>query len=142
MDKIKMTKEQFKIFESGHMIQTRKGTFFNFPYWIKKNGEEDVYELYSRSEIPDIESSFKNGGIKNKYEIRKIDGTQVDPEAWYFVLRVDKDPHAQVAAMAYAHSVADDNRQLSEELLVKVREFNPSFDVKEEISDKEESKEA
>jgi hypothetical protein len=127
MDKIKMTKDQFKVFEQGHKIQTPKGTFFNFPYWIKKNGEDGVYELYARSEIPDLETSFKNGGIKNKYEIRKIDGTQVDPEAWYFVLRVDKDPHAQVAAMAYANSVHSDNSQLAFELRRQVHLFNPNF---------------
>ena len=127
MDKVKMTKEQFKIFEQGHKIQTPIGTFFNFPYWIKKNGEEDTYELYARSEIPGIETSFKNGGIKNKYEIRKIDGTQVDPEAWYFVLRVDKDPHAQKAAMVYAESVFKDNPVLSAELLDKVKSFRPEL---------------
>lgn len=123
MDKVKMTKEQFKIFEQGHKIQTPIGTFFNFPYWIKKNGKEDTYELYARSEIPGIETSFKNGGIKNKYEIRKIDGTQVDPEAWYFVLRVDKDLHAQIATKAYAFSVERDNPILSQELLDKVKSF-------------------
>ena len=127
MDKVKMTQEQFKIFEQGHKIQTPIGTFFNFPYWIKKNGEDGVFELYARSEIPGIETSFKNGGIKNKYEIRKIDGTQVDPEAWYFVLRVDKDPHAQIAAIAYAYSVEEDNPLLSKELLEKVKSFRPEL---------------
>ena len=125
MDKVKMTQEQFKIFEQGHKIQTPIGTFFNFPYWIKKNGEDGVFELYARSEIPGIETTFKNGGIKNKYEIRKIDGTQVDPQAWYFVLRVDSDPHAQAAALAYAYSVEEDNPQLSKDLIDQVRIFNP-----------------
>jgi hypothetical protein len=141
MDKITMTKDQFKIFESGHKIQTPTGTYFNFPYWIKKNGAEDSYELYTRSEIPDIETSFKNGGIKNKYEIKKIDGSRMDPEAWYFVLRVDKDPHAQIAAMAYAYSVKEDNEVLSQELLDKIKEFNPGLDEKE-VSHQEEGKEA
>ena len=125
MDKVKMTQEQFKIFEQGHKIETPKGLFYNFPYWIKKNGEDGVYELYARSEIPDLECTFKRGGLKNKYEIRKIDGTQVDSEAWYFVLRVDSDPHAQAAALAYAYSVEEDNPQLSKDLIDQVRIFNP-----------------
>jgi hypothetical protein len=141
MEKIKMTKTQFKIFEQGHKIHTPKGIFFNFPYWIKKNGDKDTYELYARSEIPGIEFSFKNGGIKNKYEIKKIDGSTMDPEAWYFVLRVDKDPHAQTAALTYAYSVEKDNPILSQELIDKVKSFRSTINEKE-VSDKEESKEA
>lgn len=36
-----------------------------------------------------------------KYEIEKTDGTPVDPEAMYFVLRVDTDPAARTALATY-----------------------------------------
>lgn len=41
----------------------------------------------------------------DKYEVRKKDGTPVDPNAMYFVLRVDTDRHARVALRAYARSI-------------------------------------
>ena len=43
-DKIKLTPDQFKVFETGHRIESEAGMFYNFPYWLKKNGEEDLYE--------------------------------------------------------------------------------------------------
>lgn len=43
--------------------------------------------------------------IYQKYEIRKTDGTPVDPSAQYFVLRIDTDKHARRALLAYAKSV-------------------------------------
>jgi hypothetical protein len=53
--------------------------------------------------------SYKEGGWKLKYIIEKVDGSPVDSEAEYFVLRLDKDPHARVAALSYADSVEGDN---------------------------------
>ena len=53
--------------------------------------------------------SYKEDGWKLKYIIEKVDGSPVDPDAEYFVLRLDKDPHARVAALAYADSVEKDN---------------------------------
>jgi NTP pyrophosphatase (non-canonical NTP hydrolase) len=55
---------------------------------------------------------YKNGGYKRKYDIRKSDGSDVDPKADYFVLRIDKDPHARVALLNYARSVRKDNEEL------------------------------
>jgi hypothetical protein len=130
MNKMTLSPEQFKVFESGNKIETAAGEFFNFPFWIKKDGKtedgKDLYELYSRSDIPDMESTYKKGGLeKSKYIIQKTDGTQVDPEAWYFVLRIDKDLHAKVAALAYAKSVAKVNIRLAVELISAVLSFNP-----------------
>ena len=127
MNVIKLTKDQLNLFQSGSMIETEKGIFYNFPYWIKKNGEDGLYELYAKSEIPGLESTYKRGGLEHsKYIIQKTDGTTVDPEAWYFVLRVDKDPHARVAAIAYALSVRFDNMKLCEELLDAVMAYDPN----------------
>lgn len=65
-------------------------------------------------------SSFKEGGYHQKYIISKTNGNPVDPEAEYFLLRFDKDPHALKALYAYAKSVAEDNPQLAKDLLDKI----------------------
>ena len=43
--------------------------------------------------------------LYGKYRIAKSDGTPVDPAAKYFVLRVDKDPHARTALRRYARPI-------------------------------------
>lgn len=127
MNKIQLTAEQFKIFETGNKVQTPDGEYFNFPYWLKKNGGEGIYDLLTRDQIPGIESNYKRGGLEsNKYLIKKTDGSEIDPNAFYFVLRLDKDPHAKKAAIAYAQSVAKDNITLAMELLNVVMSYNPN----------------
>jgi hypothetical protein len=54
-------------------------------------------------------------GLYGKYRISK-DGESTDPDARYFVLRYDTDPHARVAMVAYAESVERDNPQLARDL--------------------------
>ncbi|MEE9459864.1 MAG: hypothetical protein V3V84_08890 [Candidatus Bathyarchaeia archaeon] len=39
--------------------------------------------------------NYKQGGYESKYTITKNNGNPVDPKADYFVLRLDKDPHAR-----------------------------------------------
>jgi hypothetical protein len=127
MNKMKISSEQFKLLESGNKTETENGIYYNFPYWIKKNGEEDLYELYAKSEIPGLESNYKKGGLESsKYQIKKTDGSTMDPNAWYFVLRIDKDPHAKIAAISYAMSVKKDNLRLAIELLSAVQSFTPN----------------
>lgn len=47
--------------------------------------------------------------LYHKYIISKADGSPVSPNARYFVLRIDTDPAAQVALLAYAdHVEAED----------------------------------
>ena len=66
-----------------------------------------------------MSESYKEGGLKrDKYHITKGDGSPCDPEAEYFVLRVDKDPHAFIAVMTYANSVHDDNPELSADIML------------------------
>ena len=62
-------------------------------------------------------SNYKQGGYESKYIITKTSGKPVDPEADYFVLRLDKDPHALEAIYAYATSVMGSNKQLSTDLM-------------------------
>jgi len=61
--------------------------------------------------------SWKEGGlIKDKYLVMKGNGARTDPEAQYFVLRLDTDPHARIAARAYARSVGKSNPTFAQEL--------------------------
>lgn len=89
--------------------------------------------------------SYKEGGWKQKYTIlksRKVTCTtcdpaktdcgmscdgevklvDVDPEATYFVLRLDTDPHARMAARKYAQSVQSENPQFARDIYKKVYE--------------------
>ena len=61
-------------------------------------------------------------GIFDKYDVVKKDGT-TDPAADYFVLRLDKDPHAIVAAKAYAESVKPENINLAMDIYGKVMKY-------------------
>lgn len=78
--------------------------------------------------------SYKEGGWQQKYQIKKIvtlhgperDGEtkqiviDPDPNAVYFVLRLDTDPHARNAAFAYARSVQSENPQFAKDIRDKV----------------------
>lgn len=66
---------------------------------------------------------MEGGGIYDKYEVQKKDGT-TDPEADYFVLRLDSDIHARAAALAYAESVKDQNINLAFDIIARVRKYN------------------
>jgi hypothetical protein len=58
----------------------------------------------------------KEGIIYGGYFIQNADGTPVDENASFFVLRIDTDPHARKAAMRYATSVFDENPLLAESI--------------------------
>ena len=68
-------------------------------------------------------SNYKNGGLDNKYIITKKDGRPTDPNAVYFVLRLDKDPHALNAINTYLNSVRKDNPELARDLCSVVTEI-------------------
>lgn len=69
--------------------------------------------------------SYKKGGLHpRKYIITKTNGNPVDPEADYFVLRLDKgDTHAQKALAKYADSVEEDNEELAADLAEKLHDY-------------------
>jgi hypothetical protein len=62
-------------------------------------------------------------GLVDKYEVLRYG----EPISDCFVLRYDRDPHALVALAAYAASVREENRELSDDLwrLVKVHSGQP-----------------
>ena len=57
-----------------------------------------------------------NQGLYNKYFITKRSGKPVDPEAVYFVLRLDTDPVARKAARTYAKEIRATKPALADEL--------------------------
>lgn len=61
--------------------------------------------------------------LRGKYLITKADGSEVAPEADYFVLRLDKDPAARTAALAYAETVRPTAPLLADDLLRKVATY-------------------
>ena len=61
-------------------------------------------------------------GIFDKYTIEKKDGI-TDPNADYFVLRLDTDPHARIALKAYADSIRSQNRNLSMDIYKKLANY-------------------
>jgi hypothetical protein len=54
--------------------------------------------------------------LLDKYKIEKVDGSPVDPNAMYFVLRIDTDYHARVALRAYARSTRASDPEFANEL--------------------------
>lgn len=72
--------------------------------------ENDPHESYPHENLKCNNNTTQ--GLFRKYKVLKANGDNVDPAAEYFVLRIDKDPHARIALQAYADSV---------------KEFNPNF---------------
>lgn len=60
--------------------------------------------------------NYKKGTLERRYNITKANGKPLDIDAEYFVLRIDKDPHARVALRAYANSVRSDNTRFASDL--------------------------
>lgn len=64
-----------------------------------------------------------NKGIFMKYRIHKTDGSRVDPDACYFVLRLDTDRAARRAARVYAGACGNDELALDLETCVNELEL-------------------
>lgn len=58
--------------------------------------------------------------LYKKYIVKKRNGSKVDPNAQYFVLRLDTDPAARVAALAYADAVQKTDPDFAVDLRVWV----------------------
>ena len=77
--------------------------------------EARIKELEAEKER--LQSAPKSG-LYGKYIIQKADGSPVDPEADYFILRLDADPVARIAALEYA--IQTDDQKLGEMLEKRV----------------------
>lgn len=67
-------------------------------------------------------------GLYDKYRVTKTDGTPCNASAEYFVLNIGTDPHARVAAQAYAVSVHIDNPQLANDIMAWLIELEEGDD--------------
>ena len=56
------------------------------------------------------------GKLFDKYVVTKTDGSRVDPDAQYFVLRLDTDPAARYAVMQYAAYVGASDPEFADAL--------------------------
>jgi len=63
-------------------------------------------------------------GLYGKYIIQKRSGEPVDPQAVYFTLRLDTDPHARAAVQAYAESCQAENPELAADLRTLLEELS------------------
>ncbi len=64
-------------------------------------------------------------GLYRKYSVSKADGT-TDPNAVYFVLRIDTDPAARRALMKYAECVWMLSPALADDLVALVKKYEPA----------------
>lgn len=81
-------------------------------------------------------AGYLQGGLKQKYIITKKNGHPVDPKADYFVLRLDIDPHAVKAILAYAVSVMETNPTFAFDLFAKVESIMNGLPTVESILQK------
>lgn len=70
--------------------------------------------------------------IYKKYKITKSSGEPVDPNAQYFVLRIDTDPAARAALLAYADQIQDTLPEFAEQLRNWVKAMRESEPMKVE----------
>jgi hypothetical protein len=70
-------------------------------------------------------------GVYGKYTVSKADGSPVDPDAFYFVLRLDTDPAAREAIVHYADVIMDSNPTLAKDLMARVLWYDNLADQKQ-----------
>jgi hypothetical protein len=78
-----------------------------------------------------VMSNYKHGGFDEKYRITKKSGKPIDSEAKFFVLRLDKDPHALKAIETYIDFVKVDNSKLALDLTELIIRIKSDRDKKE-----------
>lgn len=64
-----------------------------------------------------------------RYIVTGIDGTPVEEGCW-FILRLDTDEHARIAALAYAKSIQPEDPDLAIDLIERVADFERVADEK------------
>ena len=95
---------------------------------IVEHYEREAIKMYPKLIrcIDDQEKEIKRlkglprAGLYGKYKIQKADGSPVDPEADYFVLRLDTDPAARRAALEYSYYLMREDRELALDLQHRV----------------------
>jgi len=72
-------------------------------------------------------SEIEHKGRYKKFYVLRYDG-DTQSYADFFVLRLDTDEHARVAAWAYAHSIEEENPVLAEDLREAVKSYEKEDD--------------
>lgn len=84
-----------------------------------------------------MSGSWKDDGLEpERYIISKANGEPTDPNAKYFVLRYDKDPHARRALREYAKSVEGENPQLAADIYDELGATQETFNEAQAKRDK------
>lgn len=60
---------------------------------------------------------MKEAKLYKKYVVTKTSGEPINPEAQYFILRIDTDVHARIALRAYIKSIRAENMELARDLI-------------------------
>ncbi len=68
-------------------------------------------------------NKIEKKGYYQKYIVQKADGSGIDKNADYFVLRLDKDINALKALEIYTDLIKNSNSELYEDLLVKLMQY-------------------
>lgn len=61
--------------------------------------------------------------IFDKYIVQKSDGSPINPNAQYFVLRIDTDPAARKAALRYSSYISQTDPDFADEIFQWVMQF-------------------
>lgn len=103
--------------------------------WILRDNNRKYRKRAQKAELQNKELNSKIGpdadakpreGLYGKYRIAKVGGSPVDPNADYFVLRLDSDPVARRAALQYSYMTPD--RTLAIGLQEKLTKYNPKME--------------
>jgi len=74
-------------------------------------------------------------GLHDKYIISKTSGEPVDPEAHYFVLRLDTDKFARRAAFKYAVCIMDENPEFFRDIIATIKKYDTEDYVERKFPD-------
>jgi len=103
-----------KAFTDGLTIQQKTHT-------LKGSSDWENVGLLSTIGVNDPRIEYRiapeSDTLHNKFLVTRTDGKEIPPEAQMFVLRYDKDIHAQRALRTYANSVKEENPILAKQLL-------------------------
>lgn len=84
--------------------------------------------LCQRQHLEAVDPQPAQRGLYRKYRVEKTDDSPVDPDAEYFVLRLDTDANARIAAQVYAALIEQTQPLLSEQLKAQVNRLEESHD--------------
>jgi hypothetical protein len=98
----------------------------------REGGWKDKYHIEKNEVIARIDGKVVDGELRlvrmdsiGTVAVDEVKGMPVykpcDPNAVYFVLRLDEDPHAVIAALVYAATIAETNNAFCLDILRKVK---------------------